>query len=64
VKHTKPVLRMGRKASRKKKCEHKEAFAVAIFQDNERDSSYLILDCPDCGDTLFLVGALVKHIGA
>jgi len=64
VKHTKTVSRTGKKVSRQGKCKHQEAFAVATFQDLERNSAYMTLECPQCGGELCLVGALVEHIGA
>ena len=64
MKRTKQVLKTVKNVSRQGKCKHQEAFAVATFQDRERDSSYLTMQCPDCGAELFLVGALVEHIGA
>ena len=64
MKRTKTVSRTAKKVSRQGKCKHQEAFAVATFQDLERDSAYLTLSCPECGAELFLVGTLVEHIGA
>jgi len=64
VKHTKTVSRTAGKVSRQGNCKHQEAFAVATFQDLERNSAYLTLECPECGAELFLVGSLVEHIGA
>jgi len=64
VKHTKTVSRTEKKVSRQGKCKHQEAFAVATFQDLERNSAYMTLECPQCGAELFLVGTILERVGA
>ena len=46
----------------RKECKHPEAYALAVFQDHERDAVYLVLDCPECGAELLLTGSILEHV--
>ena len=63
MKRIKTDLRTEQKTSSRQKCKHREAFVVAYCQDQERDEAILILDCPECGACLCIIGSLVEHIG-
>ena len=55
----KPTKR-AKKQEKSKPCDHAEAYALSVFHRYDPDDAILIMDCPDCGATIEVVGAFVE----
>jgi hypothetical protein len=50
------------KTTKKPKCDHEEAFAVAFVQDDQNmDDCWIVTECPDCGQMRAIIGSLVTY---